>query len=289
MSSPAEDPKEPREELRAFLYSQTRILDALITALTTKMDEGLADDDRTILNITLLMVQSLGVSFHSILKLTDTRDMAIRDAYGIARSSSELAVNVCFIVATGAETARRAERHALQKSFRDLDRSGSIGGFEFAIKRTEMPKIEEVPGLSEAISEFSDRKGREVRDWTPLSLSERIKAVQIPYERCALALTGAVLSIYRHSSELLHGTYFGVVHFWRASRPPAKTRAEFECVWDDHFIAIFSAALFSGEAVVEAYGQKFGLDELRDDQLRLIKEVKAAIANTATPRNAPVL
>src|SRR3954468_24982163 len=51
-----------------------------------------------------------------------------RDCYVIGRTVFETVVNLCFILGSPDEVAGRAKRHALQKSYRDLNRE--FGGIK---------------------------------------------------------------------------------------------------------------------------------------------------------------
>ena len=216
------------------------------------------------------MIHALGISIHSVLKLSAVRDMAIRDGYGIARSATELAVNICYIAAGGGEIARRAERHALQKSHRDLHRTGSVGGVAFELRRGNKPESDDVPGLVDALAEFTGRKGQEITDWTPLNISARIESISKVHPRAALALSGSTMAVYRHASEILHGTYFGVYHFWSGSGVPTTTRDQLERRWNEHFVAIFTALFFGAQAVVELFATVLELPNLADAQGELL-------------------
>lgn len=264
------------------LYAQTRLLDTLIQRLADQPHRPIESDE--VLRVTMLMIQALGVSIHSVIRLTQSRDMSIRDCFGIARSVSELAVNICYIAAGGPEVAQRAGRHALQKSYRDLQREGDIGGTSFKLGRTNVPAVEDVLGLAEALSEFTGRKGQENTDWTPLKISSRIEEVGKVSSQAALALSGSTVSVYRHASELLHGTYFGVVHFWSGSGRPATTRGSFEDRWGEHFVAIFGGIFFAAQAVVEFFGSSFDLPDLLEDQKQLILVTNKIVENLAAPR-----
>ncbi len=264
------------------LHAQTRLLDTLIQRLADQPQRPIESDE--VLRVTVLMIQALGVSTHSVIKLTESRDMSIRDCFGIARSVSELAVNICYIAAGGSEVAQRAGRHALQKGFRDLQREGDIGGISFKFGRANVPSVDDVPGLAEALSEFTGRKGQEITDWTPLKISNRIEDVGKVNSRAALALSGSTVSVYRHASELLHGTYFGVVHFWSGSGRPATTRDSFEERWGEHFVAIFGAIFFAAQAVVEFFGSSFDFPDLLEDQKQLILVTNKIVEDLAVPR-----
>lgn len=272
MATLERDLDEKKKRLRAFLLVQTRILDGLIYELAKyKGDE----ESRTISDTVVLMVQALGVSIHSLLKLTRDVDMGIRDCFGIARSIAELSVNIAYIAASSSDVALRCQRHALQKTFRDLSRESSIGGLQMQVRASSVPPIEAVPGLAEALSIFTDKKGREIKDWTPLNIDKRISVVRQLSEPAATALAGAVFTIYRHSSELLHGTYFSIVYYWRGARGEQISREKFEERWvNDHFVAIFTAAFFGAGAVIEACSAKFELPQMSLHQKALQKSLQ---------------
>jgi hypothetical protein len=268
------------DALGLILQEETRLLDALIHLLSEGTAPNSCDPD--VARVSVLMIQSLGVSLHSILRLTGTKDMAIRDAYGIARSASELAVNICYIGAAGEEMARRAERHAMQKSYRDLHRTGAIGGVAFELSAAGRPEVDQVPGLADALKEFTGRKGQEITDWTPLNISSRIETVAQIHSRASLALSGSTMAVYRHASELLHGTYFSIVHFWAGSGAPATSREDFNSRWVEHFISIFTGAFFAAQAVIELFAKLVGVPELADAQKRLTAKVHKHVAQIST-------
>ena len=266
---------DPYDAMRSAVFLQTRNLDRVLSELSSATLEA---DDEPVVRVTLLMLQALGVTMHSVLKLTAERDMAIRDCYGLARSAFELAVNLCFITASGVEEARRAERHAMQKSYRDMQRQGEVGGVAFEIGRDGVPESDVVPELAEALKGFT-RRGKEVRDWTPTSLSDRIASVGNVHRGAALCLSGASVSVYRHASELLHGTYFGVVHFWSGSGGrPARSRADFDALWSEHFIAVFTALFFSASAAVKLYARKYNLPEVESSDSALVAKMQSVVA-----------
>jgi hypothetical protein len=266
------------DQFREVVQSQTRLLDALIQLLSDRLDEPINEDQEAVIRVTILMIQAFGVSVHSVLKLTEEPDMGIRDCFGIARSATELAVNICYIAAAGRTAAGRAERHAFQKSYRDLKRSGSVGGFTLKIERTSLPRIDEIPGLSDAMAEFTGSRGQELSSWTPLNISSRIDAVRHICENSALCLAGATTSVYRHSSEILHGTYFGVVHFWSASGSRATTRTRFNEVWREHLTTILTGVFFAAQGIVVLFDQLFTCEPISVAQRDLNGRMSALIA-----------
>ena len=268
-----------KDQLRLLMAEQTRLLDLLIHELAQKNFDDAEIDE--IANTVLLMLQSMGVSVHSILRLTDTVDMAIKDCFGIARTVSEMSINVAYIVSSDVEVARRAKLHALQKQFRDLKRSGAIDGMEIQIRRSVIPKTSDVPDLEKALTTFTNKKGQEIRDWTPLSLDQRITKVGSLNKRAVTSLFGSKFAIYRHSSELLHGTYFGVLYFWTSPSGERLNREGFEETWIQiHLVTLFTAVFFGIIGAIESCASRFELtqfsDPIRDLTSRALKIVDAS-------------
>ena len=267
MTEKKPQPDELHDRGRALLHAQTRALDGVIH------DLHLIDPDKNkpSVRIPLLMLQAVGVSFHSVLTLTQTRDMAIRDGFGIARSSIETAVNAAYIAVGGEPLAEQAIRHMRQKRWRDLSREATIGGWRMTVSRDLGVTPDELPGLPEALEEYTNKRGRELRDWTPVRIEERIDAVAERCKRAGTCFGAAVFAIYRPSSELLHGTYYGVNYFWQGSRKqPASDRITFEHLWLlEHFVTLLSAMFFGASGAIDAIAEVFDMPKhaTRQDQL----------------------
>lgn len=234
----------------SLLLSQTRAIDALIYELHAL--DSLRQNAE--IRVPLLMLQAVGVSVHSVLALTRERNMSIRDCFGIARSAVETAINSAFVAVVGKPIAERAVRHMRQKRWRDLRRDGDVGGLRVSVWRDVTMNVHDLPGLQEALDEFTNKRGHEIRDWTPESLEQRIAAVSDRHERAGLCLGVVYFSIYRPASELLHGTYYGVNLFWQGSRElPVDGRDEFDELWvTEHFITLLTALFFAVSGVIDA-------------------------------------
>lgn len=277
-----------------ILFEQTRSLDELLHRVWGPDVTPHIAWNSDVLRVAPLMVQALGISVHSILRLTETPGLSVRDAYGVARSAAELAVNICFITVAGSDAATKAERHAFQKRYRDMRRSRTIGGVTVDIERADYPEASAVPGLEDALAEFSDKKGRELPDWTKSNISERIDAVRAVHPGAAISLTVSITSVYRHSSDILHGTYSGVEFFWTGSRGIAPTTREaFAELWEEHMQVVFSGAFFATSAVIELFAKIFeipGLAEANDElTARLTKYAEGQSASSPSgPYSASV-
>src|SRR5690606_35980765 len=123
------------------------------------------------------------------------------------------------------------------------------------------PDIDAIDGLKEALEEFS-KNGREITDWTPLNISRRIAAISNFDPGAGVALGGALMAVYRHASELLHGTYFGVLYFWSVDGQPPRGKDHFNEQWLTHFTAIFVALFFSASAIIRVCARRFNYPDL---------------------------
>lgn len=277
----------------ALLRAQTLTLDAVIG----EMDRLDADMDKPAIRVPLLMLQAAGVSIHSLLALTRERDMSIRDGFGIARSVIETAVNAAYIAVGGETVAEQAIKHMRQKRWRDLSREASVGGWRMKVRMDVDVLPDDVPGLPEALKEYTNKRGSEVRDWTPDNIEKRIDAVAKKCPGADLPFGAAVFAIYRPSSELLHGTYYGVEYFWQgSSNQYVGTKEAFDRVWlFDHFVTLLSTAFFAVAGSVHTMSAVFNLrkenmqvqERLNQELMKLVDEMNTAAGTNDQPAAAP--
>lgn len=265
------------EEARRLLQIQMRSIDALLHDLAPPTSDVVEVEPEEL--VLIWMLQAVGVSINSVLKLTDVRDMAIRDCFGIARSAAETAVNAAYIAVGGHPVAALAIRHMRQKRWRDLKREGRAGGHRVLVQREIDSKISDFPGLADAIAEFTNKKGGEIRDWTNRTIEQRIDQVHSKHERAGKLLGGAIFSIYRPSSELLHGTFYGVNYFWQGSLDaPVKSVSDFDHLWiEDHFVTLINALFFAASGVVEAVASERGFPSHVELQSELLAQLTDAM------------
>jgi hypothetical protein len=148
----------------------------------------------------------------------------IRDCFVLARTVFETIVNACFISAKGDAAAERAKRHSLQKSYRDLQRELSINDQNITVAWGGQVDPSTDPELQAALTDFTSKKGREITSWTPETVKDQIGAIDTKYgSKVSVGLQFALLSIYRHASEIAHGTLFGAMFSLGLTRPSKRT------------------------------------------------------------------
>lgn len=157
---------------------------------------------------------------------TLVNQLKLRDSYVIARVIYETSVNACFLLTDPEALSARASIHAKQKALRNLIRAIELAGdqiFEF-----KTPGAEELlgnPRHQEWLKEFTSKSGREITSWTPENVQQRLEAAYLKFgdeETRGLAFG---LLLYRHASEIAHGTLFGTLFSWGAMEPGSPLRS----------------------------------------------------------------
>lgn len=266
---------------RELLLAQTRAIDVLIHDMLSLDPDGTSSEVR----VPMLMLQAAGTSIHSVLALTGERDMAIRDCFAIARSAVETSLNAAFVAASGEPMAVKAVRHMRQKRWRDLRREGTAGPLSIAVSRNVGLAVDDLPGLREALDEFTDGKGRERPFWTKASVANRVGAVTRRHRRAGLCLSVATFAIYRPASELIHGSYYGVNLFWQGSRDaPVRGRREFDRLWmEEHFITLLTALFFAVSGAIDCIAEVNALPHHARHQDELSARLSELIEAMAGP------
>jgi hypothetical protein len=150
-----------------------------------------------------------------------------RDAYVAARTIYLTMVNTCFICAQGEKAAERAIRYLKQKSLRDLDRQFRRNEMKFAVKYSGLP--DSLPeDVKEVLSEFTSRKGREIRSWTPESVEKQLEYIDSRFgSAVGSVLMYGFIAIYRHASEIAHGSLFGAMWAMGVTEPGSVARRDY--------------------------------------------------------------
>ena len=221
--------------------------------------------------------QAIGSSSNTLVILSESSGLHTRDCYSIARSIVEASTNACYIIAKGEEAAIRALRHARQKAFRDLERKSTIGNSVINLAYSSKPDPASIEDLREDIEEFTSRKGRE-KGWIDLSVDDRIlESGKILGSSIANLLHWSRFMVYRHSSEILHGTLFGAMYFLGLTRPGSssgKSIDEFkDSIAQQHFMVLL-ATQFSIFAIVESFHEAYGFSKGLEQSEALLAELK---------------
>lgn len=224
------------------------------------------------------MLQALGSSSNTLGRLSESPGLQSRDCFSVCRSIVELAVNVCYILAEGEDAASQAQRHAAQKAIRDLDRKSTVGNQTIHLRSAALSGLKLPQEVEERINEFTARSGRE-NGWTDLSIDERCERIgQVLGGNVLTPLHWARFAVYRHSSEILHGTFFSAAFFMGLTEPtgaPANPAQWLNRISGQHLMLLMSTAL-SLLAVARAVNATFSTPDLVAQAERQMTDLKAA-------------
>jgi hypothetical protein len=81
--------------------------------------------------------------------------------------------------------------------------------------------------------------------------------------------------IYRHSSEILHGTFFSALYFFGITSPNNKQRTldeAIEFIGQQHMLILF-AAILALSAVIESFHRVYGFSQAYEQSRVLIKSL----------------
>jgi hypothetical protein len=187
----------------------------------------------------------------------------MRDCFVLSRTAFETLVNICFILAKGNIIAIRARQHAMQKAYRDLKRESKINGNVWNLEY--QGEVAPSPELQAALNEFTSKKGREITSWTPETTAEQIASIDDRYGKSIGSIFHlALLAIYRHSSEIAHGTYFGALFSLGMTTPNGlpKTQEQLALKQRQNLCMIMQMLGMSLAAAVEVLATESAIEEL---------------------------
>ena len=142
---------------------------------------------------------------------------ALRDSYVISRVIYETSINACFLLTSPVELTNRANTHAKQKALRNLVRRIEIAGYPlFEFKARGAEEILQDPGHKQWLADFTSKSGREITSWTPENVQQRLEVIYTAFGSEAAKGLAFGLLLYRHASEIAHGTLYGTLFSWGA-------------------------------------------------------------------------
>lgn len=265
-------------ELNEVIECQLRLVGALIGTIMGLPDLEPPDNkvESEIGSVIVPLCQGAGSSV-AAMQAFPKPGLRTRECYLMARSVVESLINCCYILAEGPPVAKAAMRHARQKSFRDMDRHSEIGGNKIRIGLEERPNAADIEGMIEDLAEFSLKSGKEDNRWTTANVDERIRVAGEKFGESVLTrLHMARFSVYRHSSEIIHGTLFGYLFFHGATMPTGKPFSQqklAEHIGDQHIYLLLSVVL-AISAFVLAFHKAYGIEKLNEDSKVLVDKVR---------------
>lgn len=203
-----------------YLKETQETLDKTIRLISNSLKDGISNEKDDIGMSFSLMAGPILETSHSLLFLSSMGKMS--DCYSLSRIIFDHVLNLGYFGANGEKSVKKALQHYHQKAFRDLDRKIEIKDLSFGIgmKGIENASISEK--LKEALDYFTNNKGFEIRSWTGDNVFKKVEIIRDYYgKEIGMMLIINLFFIYRHSSEIIHGTLFGSL-FARGMTKPER-------------------------------------------------------------------
>src|SRR5690606_37509589 len=135
----------------------------------------------------------------------------------------------------------------------------------------------------ELLREFTSRSGREITAWTPENVHQRLEVIQRHFGEDTVRELAFGLLLYRHASEIAHGTLYGALFSWGAMEPGGPPRSTDETrsfrVEESGLALLLTGHIFV--SVDRILGQKLG------DATLSMRATEALSAYSARPRPRP--
>ena len=185
-------------------------------------------------------------SLETLLRMANLRGIPVRDAYPVARSAFESFLNASYLIAESDEVASRAIRYIDYAAWKHFNRKRGSGAFALQIRSDADPQATRA-------QKFPEFSGKGKGSWTNLDVPNRIRVVgELAGSRAASRLLAADFLIYSISSEIIHGSPFGVSYFFSAHQG-SETTEGFRAATVCHLEEILIAVLHAGCGYLSAF------------------------------------
>ncbi len=263
------------EELRAVIQGQLELLRLTLYV----MSEGPTfykgqpfscafEEDKA--RATAAVSMGAGQSLTTILHNSTERGIAVRDIYPIARGVVEGFINAAFFSTQPVEVSRRALDHRFYAAWKHHNRIVGAGEFLLSLGADRDPRAT----VAKKFPEFSG-KGRE--SWTNLNTPSRIDRIGKVVPASGGALLGAYAGIYAVSSEIIHGSVYGMSYFMSVHGSEERTVEKFLASTEEQVIDILLAVGHAASGFIAAFANVHKFGPLVLDEHELFKRLfKAA-------------
>jgi hypothetical protein len=258
-------------ELRAVIAAQQELLRIALFLMSegpivfggTELKCTLEEDR---VRATSAVAMGAGQSLNTIMRLSNDAGIGVRDLYPIARSVVEGFINAAFLLTESIEVSRRALAHRGYAAWKHHNRIIGSGDFMIALG-TEAPK-------EAAAKLFPDFVGKGKDSWTSLDVVSRITKIGKVVRASGGALIAAYGGIYAVSSEIIHGSVYGMSYFFTVHLKEQSVEA-FKVATLEQLVDILLAVSHASSGFLSAFAnvQKLGPFVLAEHEMfkRLFK------------------
>ncbi|CAI8754429.1 EcsC family protein [Pseudomonas brassicacearum] len=261
-------------ELRAVIEEQQELLRLILWVMSQgpivfqgqKLKSVLEWDQVRAVSATSL---GAGQSLNTILKGSSAIGIPIRDLYPIARGVIEGFINAAFFVTQPVEVSQRALKHKDYAAWKHMNRV--IGTGEFAFTLSTSPDSKALAALM-----FPEFAGKGQGSWSMLDAPSKIDRIGKVVRSAGGALLGAYGLIYAISSEIIHGSVYGMSYFMSAHNPGEMNVEGFLANTESQVVDILSAVSHAASGFLAAFAQISNCQPLIDVERTLFERLYKA-------------
>jgi hypothetical protein len=271
----SENNKAVLEELRAVIEAQQELLRLTLGVMSRgpavfqghELSCVLEWDQVRAASVTTL---GAGQSVNTIMNGSGAVGIPVRDLYPIARGVVEGFINAAFFVTQPVEVSQRALKHKEYAAWKHINRTIGNGEFAFTLSTGPDPK--------KAVARlFPDFAGKGQASWSTLDAPSKIDRVGKVVRHSGGALLGAYALVYAVSSEIIHGSVYGMSYFMSAHNRDEANVEDFRAGTEGQVVDILSAICHAASGFLSAFARVHKCQPLIDAERMLFRRMYKAI------------
>lgn len=281
----SENNKSVLEELRAVIEAQQELLRLALLVMSQGPTVIEGQEISCVLEYDQVCAASAtslgaGQSVKTILNGSSAIGIPVRDLYPIARGVVEGFINAAFFVTQPVEVSQRALKHNDYAAWKHMNRSIGNGEFAFALSTGPDPK-------AAAVQLFPEFSGKGQDSWSTLDAPSKINRIGKVVRRAGGALLGAYALVYAVSSEIIHGSVYGMSYAVSAHRRGEMNVENFRVGTEGQVIDILSAVGHAASGFLSAFARVHNCQLLIDSERMLFKRMYKAIQGEELNNDGP--
>jgi len=273
------------EELRAVIEAQQELLRLTLWVMSQgpavfqgqELSCVLEQDQVRAASATAL---GAGQSVNTILKGSSALGIPVRDLYPIARGVVEGFINAAFFVTQPVEVSQRAMRHKEYAAWKHMNRMIGNGEFAFALSTG----LDLKATAAQLFPEFAV-KGQD--SWSNLDAPSKINRVGKVVRSAGGSLLGAYALVYAVSSEIIHGSVYGMSYFMSAHRRGEVDVEDFRAGTEGQVVDILSAVSHAASGFLSAFAWIHNCQPLIETEQALFVRMYKAIQGEGIDDGSP--
>lgn len=228
-----------------------------------------------------LLAMAAGQSMNTVLRMAKLRGIPVRDAYPVARSAIETFVNAAYLLSETDEVSERAIRHVDYATWKHHNRR--VGSGKYSLEVSSDPNAKQT-----LATKFAEFEGKGMGTWSALDVPSRIRRVgELSGNRAGSRLLAAYALIYGLSSEVIHGSPFGVSYFYTGRLSGNATTEDFQESTARQLEEILIAVLHAACGYIAAFSEAQNLAALSAAEQKIFDRLLDLSTKDASAFPAP--